>query len=510
MRATDDRTPPTGRRRKLATGVTVAAIGALLGGSLVLAPMVQAEEPGVTADRGLHVQGKTLVDGNGEEVVFRGVEHIIRWGDYTGSAPWGDVPWEGAANDVAGAKLGDIAKTGANSVRILGGKPAELENLLHKAVVEHKMFVSIARVNWRDPVTVAAIKKYSKYVTLHIKGETTHQDDRAWRTEAIRDVTEARKLGYTSPIEVFSTSYGQRLSTILAEGKAVFEADPLKNVVFGYQLYSELAKDVNKALDSTKSFPHPIMVGACLFEDGIKEGWGNTANTYKEVWDGTAARQLSSFYWAWNGGNSPGYMSANGSLTDVGKYLVDQSRSSLKKYAPKTKYLLDAPKGSTPPVTPSTSPSSPAPSQSPPAPTPTGTAPVARTGKRAVALTARRSWQSVAQTVTGLAANSRHTATVFVKGTGTVQLRIHAGSWGPDLASHNCVATGEWKACTVSFQAPRDGQVVFRLTDSTASGSVTIDDTALTAGSGTTNRLTNGGFESGADRWLVQQPFSLL
>ncbi|KAB8162235.1 hypothetical protein FH609_024375 [Streptomyces sp. 3MP-14] len=320
----------------------LAAVGL---GAAALPTVLGRGRASAAEDRGLHVEGRGLVDGNGEPVLFRTVEHVIRWGDYDGEVPWGNVPWEGGAHDSTGSQLPDIARTGANSVRLMGGQPHELEPLLHQAVIEHKMWVSIARVNWRDPTVIAAINKYARYVSLHIKGETITTDENVWREEAVRDITEARALGFTSPIEIYTTSYGQRLSTILHQGDAVAAADPLRNTVFGYQLYSELAPDVNGALDATVNFGHPILVGACLFQGGIDQGWGNTPNTYKEVWDGTAARDLSSTYWAWSGDGEGNNMTHDGSLdnrTPVGDYLVHESPYALSSFAPKTEYLLNS------------------------------------------------------------------------------------------------------------------------------------------------------------------------
>lgn len=304
-----------------------------------------APTTGPGGDRGLHVEGKYLVDGNGDRVVFRAVEHILRWGNYAGSANIGDVPWEGGANDSTGAQLDEIVKSGTNSVRLFGGLPNELDSVLNKAIVQHKLWVSIGRINWENQTNVNTLKKYGKYLTLHVRGEFQSDDEAAWERAAISDITKIRALGLTSPIEVQPVGYGQRLGAILRHGDAIMNADPLRNVVFSYQLYSELANDIDGALNSTASYQHPIWVGTCLFQGGINAGYGNDANTYKKVWDGSGSRQLSSLVWSWSGDGEGNNMTTNGrydSLTAVGQYVINQSPYSMKRYAPKTPYLLNA------------------------------------------------------------------------------------------------------------------------------------------------------------------------
>lgn len=300
---------------------------------------------GGSGDRGLHVEGKNLVDGNGQKVVYRGIEHILRWGDYAGSGTLGDVPWEGGSNDAGGSQLPEIAKTGANSVRVFGGTPQELDGVLHKAIIEQHMWASVGRQDWTNATVIATLKKYSKYVTLHIGGEVSDPNENNWRTKVIGEITQARALGYTSPIEIYSNGYGQTLATILHQGDAVFNADPLKDIVFGFQLYSELAKDVNGALNQAAAFDHPIIVGTCYFGSGITSGYGNTPTTYRQVWDGTGSRNLNSVVWAWHGDGEGDDMSVAGyanNLTSIGKYIVNDSPYSIKKMSVKSSYLLNA------------------------------------------------------------------------------------------------------------------------------------------------------------------------
>ncbi len=276
----------------------------------------------------MYIQGRHLYTADGKKFVIRGVEHVVRWGEYQGKAAcgWGDPAYESWAHDVNGDYIDDIAKTGANTIRLLGGFPNELDNLLHKAINIHHLHVSIARVNWCDPQTLKTINKYKDNVILHALGEVPSRDENEWLTKAKNVITQMRKLGYTSPIEILTTGYGQTLQTILNRGNEVFNHDPLKKVIFGYQLYSELAGNLSAALDATKKYSHPIMVGACHFQIGVDGGWGNNHTTYQKVWQGTKSREISSFYWNWSGGDTNDVMSYDGTfsnLSAIGKFIIN-------------------------------------------------------------------------------------------------------------------------------------------------------------------------------------------
>lgn len=295
-----------------------------------------------SATGALHVNGRFMVDGNGERVVPRGPELVIRWGVYAGLTPQGvDVPWEGGSNNnVGSATIRELAKTNANSIRIYGGIGNELDALLHTLVVEQHLFVGVGRVDWTNAQMKATLQKYAKYIFLHPRGEFTHRDASLWRTEALNVVRVIRDLGYTSPIEIGTTGYGQTWSTLQMHGQEVAASDPLKNTLFLLQLYSELATAIPQTLNSVVAFPYPVNVGSCLFTST----YGNTPNTYKEVWDQTYAKEIGSYYWDWWGDGEGNSMTTNGLFTGlnaIGQYIVNDSPAALKNTT-KTAFLMNA------------------------------------------------------------------------------------------------------------------------------------------------------------------------
>ena len=299
----------------------------------------------------LKVRGRFLYDANGEKVIMRAIENVIRYGDYNGSGEWNDPYENGSLIDGNGDHVVELAKTGANATRLIGGRPEELAQVLPRAI-DSQMWVSIAHVNFRDPFVRDIINKYECYVTLHAQGEVIHDDPEKWREESIKAIKEIRALGYQAPIEITAGFYGQRFEMILDEGRKIFRADPLKNVIFVTQAYSEIENrgGVDQVLNQLANFPLPVLVGSSHFGQGLEDGYGNNLDTYKQVWEGTYQRELSSFYWVWSNAGYGDVVSSNGRFdgltSGVGQFIVNTSSASLNNYSEKTQFLLSAPQSS--------------------------------------------------------------------------------------------------------------------------------------------------------------------
>lgn len=98
--------------------------------------------------------------------------------------------------------------------------------------------------------------------------------------------------------------------------------------------------------------------------------------------------------------------------------------------------------------------------------------------------------------------SSTYVASVWIKGSGSVQLYVDAGDWGANLVSVECTATSSWTQCaTAPFNTGSNTQLTFILQDSySGAGTVYLDDSFLGV-SGGTNTLVNPGFESGNNYW---------
>jgi hypothetical protein len=116
-------------------------------------------------------------------------------------------------------------------------------------------------------------------------------------------------------------------------------------------------------------------------------------------------------------------------------------------------------------------------------------------------LPATANYTSVSE-VESAVANSTYVASVWIKGSGSVQLYIDAGNWGANLVSVKCTATSSYTQCTTApFSTGSNTQLTYILQDSySGAGTVYLDDTFLGV-SGGTNILVNPGFESGNNNW---------
>lgn len=118
-------------------------------------------------------------------------------------------------------------------------------------------------------------------------------------------------------------------------------------------------------------------------------------------------------------------------------------------------------------------------------------------------LTSTASYKNFSQ-VPSAASNSTYVASIWVKGTGSVQLEVKAGNRGSNITSARCDATSTWQLCTTpSFSTGSNTQLTYIVQDSYGTaGTVYLDDTFLGV-SGGTNILANPGFESGNTGWSV-------
>jgi hypothetical protein len=106
----------------------------------------------------------------------------------------------------------------------------------------------------------------------------------------------------------------------------------------------------------------------------------------------------------------------------------------------------------------------------------------------------------------GATANTSYTASVWVKGTGSLQLQVWGNStWTRSLASLRINATTNWTRYTTPvFNTGNRSRIWISFDDfySNAAGTMYLDD-VFVGPSGGSNRVTNPGFESGAAGWSI-------
>jgi hypothetical protein len=121
---------------------------------------------------------------------------------------------------------------------------------------------------------------------------------------------------------------------------------------------------------------------------------------------------------------------------------------------------------------------------------------------------ATATYQDLFQTVT-VTPNTNHTASVWVKGSGSLELQVWANAtWTRRLASVRINATSTWtKFTTPVFNSGNRKRVYlsFDTAFANAAGMMYFDEVFLGT-SGGVNRVTNPGFESGNKSWNNDAP----
>ena len=198
---------------------------------------VAAEAPVKT----IYTEKGKIYSAAGEQIVLRGFNEMFVWSQDKTGARW--IP--------------EMAQTGANSVRLVWDKDypktADLIALIERSIA-HKMIAIPechnatgkwgkdldACVNfWNNPQLINAIQNNSRWTILNIANEAG--DHAISNEEFVRYYTQAihslRAWGYTVPIMIDASSWGQNLAQLLATGPQLQQQDPLNNIIFSVHSY---------------------------------------------------------------------------------------------------------------------------------------------------------------------------------------------------------------------------------------------------------------------------------
>jgi mannan endo-1,4-beta-mannosidase len=252
-------------------------------------PEAVVTEPDVTAETALETEvvagteasgtyrtrGRFLFDPNGSKVVVRGVEQVF----------W-DASW------LPTSLVTEVGKSGANAVRVLPyylqdtptGEPkstlAQIEDMIRRGIAAH-MLVDIAIDGGRDTAVYLRsevkelLQRYQRFIVIHAMGESYVDTDEEWVAQAKQTISSMRQAGYTAPLYIMSRTGGRNLPTLLDRGQSVVDADPLHNVVFGWQAYwgsdnhyqNAYGLSLSSAMRRAAEAPFPIQVGIIHHSD---------------------------------------------------------------------------------------------------------------------------------------------------------------------------------------------------------------------------------------------------
>lgn len=203
------------------------------------ATLVSAPSTGGSVASHYQVKNGLLYDGCGKEFVMRGVNHPTIY------------------TDRAGAAFPEIARTGANTVRMFwfgthGISINELEPAIEKSV-ENGMVPMIEmhdstcawNVNpiidqWLKPEAVALIKKHEKHLIVNIANEASPPNAEEFAKVYKSAISRMRAAGIHVPLVIDGGRCGRDFDVLFNKGKELLDADPDHNLIFSAHIYDPL------------------------------------------------------------------------------------------------------------------------------------------------------------------------------------------------------------------------------------------------------------------------------
>lgn len=180
-----------------------------------------------------------LYDSCGEKVVLRGINHPTLYVDRKGEA------------------LPEIAKTGANAVRLfwyakMGVKITEAETAIAASIKNGmlpilEMHDSTCKWDldpivsyWTSAEAVALIKKYQNQLIVNVANETSPPNANEFKSKYTDVVNKLRGAGIHVPLMIDGGNCGRDYKVLLSQGEALVAADPDHNLIFSGHLYDKM------------------------------------------------------------------------------------------------------------------------------------------------------------------------------------------------------------------------------------------------------------------------------
>lgn len=262
-------------------------------------------------NQGIHVQGSKLLDANGKEFIFRGVNLAHAW-----------------YKDKTEFSMVEISALGANSARIVLACGAKWDKTPYSEVkniakwCEKYGLICVLELhdftgsNKASDITKTALNywvemkdllnAYKKYIIINIANEWIGtfalNKETLWRETYITAVKSMRENGIENVIMIDASGYAQDTGPITKNANKVLEADPDGNIIFSYHVYDSLGKNDNTLISGFDGLKN---TGVCwvVGEFGWRHGWTNVA--YKTLMEYCQKNNIGWIAWSW-AGNSGG------------------------------------------------------------------------------------------------------------------------------------------------------------------------------------------------------------
>ena len=265
------------------------------------------------AKPGFFVQGRYLYSKDNEKVVLRGINHMFIWTDREGKT----IP--------------EMAKTGANCVRIVWntrGRISDLDSIVAQSISNG--MIPIVELhdttgNWdklpevvdfwlRDEM-LQMINNHQEYLILNVGNEPGSHEVPPEEFFDVYNliVTKMRAAAIRVPIMIDADNWGQNEKNLLNVGPKLLQADPEHNLLFSIHMwwpserhdpeatgFSSVTERVTVCLEKSIEANIPLVVGefAPMAVAGVRE------IPYRHIMSECERLNIGWLCWSWGPGNS--------------------------------------------------------------------------------------------------------------------------------------------------------------------------------------------------------------
>ncbi|GAA0464575.1 hypothetical protein Aca07nite_26480 [Actinoplanes capillaceus] len=341
------------------------------------------------AATGLHIEGRNIVEANGNTFVMRGINHMHTW--YAGQT----------------GSFADMKAAGANTVRVVlsGGRwtantAADVTNVINlcKAnrlicVLENHdttgygedgaAYTLDQAVNYWIGLK-SVLTGQENYVVINIGNEPIgNTNPSQWTAATVAAIQKMRTNGFEHMLMIDAPNWGQDWQYVMRDNaQTVLDADTRKNTMLSIHMYAvfNTASSITAYLDHFQSRGWPLVIG--------EFGWQFDSGQVDDqtLMAAAQARGIGYLGWSWAGNTDPILDMTNSfnaaSLTTWGQRIVNGANGL--KATSKEATIFGGVQPSSPGSS-SPSPSSPSPSPSSPSPSPSNSMPGACTATYAIA-----------------------------------------------------------------------------------------------------------------------------
>lgn len=254
-----------------------------------------------------YVDGIDLRDRCGQKVVLRGVNMQTVYLDEQGTA------------------FPEIAKTGANAVRIkwtaAEGETSTIDSLLTKAENDQMMpmlgmwdatgnFGNVDQIVafWLSAGMVAVAQKHQKTLLVNIANEP---DDGSMSPAAEGfaakfggAISQMRAAGYHMPLVIDAPGYGRNVEALLAMAPGLLSQDPDQNLIFSWHEYDSSSNEASRVTNSFTSAQNSGVVLIVGEFASVGAGACSAPVPYQQIISEGQSLGIGWFPWSWDNINT--------------------------------------------------------------------------------------------------------------------------------------------------------------------------------------------------------------